>query len=321
MQPNTTKELEFSTPLTPRSRITLANKELQNQQRYIARTTVLIPFLGSVLAIGLLPLLGIGLIELSLLVSMYILTGLGITVGFHRYFAHRAFKSNKVIEITLAILGSMAAQGPVIFWVATHRCHHQYSDQPNDPHSPRLHGNGIYNQLCGLYYAHIGWLFESLIVNPLIFAKDLVHNPTIVKINQLYLIWIILGLAIPTAIEGILTGSSIGAFQGFMWGGIVRIFLSHHTTWCINSITHVFGRYRFENADQSGNIIWLAILTLGEGWHNNHHAFPNSAKFGMKWWQFDLGYWVIRSLEVTGMAWDVKSPTPGMIQAKQITSV
>ncbi|MBD2534576.1 acyl-CoA desaturase [Nostoc flagelliforme FACHB-838] len=320
IQPDCTIKLEPAIGSPRKNQITIENEQLQELQRRFALAIVLIPFLGSILAIGLLYVSGIGLVEIALLISMYALTTVGVSVGFHRHFAHRAFKTKQVIRITLAILGSMAAQGPIIFWVATHRRHHQYSDLPGDPHSPRLYEDGIRGHLLGLWHAHVGWLFDSDVTNSVLFAKDLLPDIAIARVNRLYLIWVILGLAIPAVLGGILTGTSIGAFQGFMWGGIVRIFLAHNATWSLNSITHVFGRRSFDSHDYSRNIGWLAILTVGEGWHNNHHAFPNSARFGLKWWQIDQGYWVIRALEVAGMVWDVKVPTAGMIEAKKAAS-
>ncbi len=316
MQLDSTTEL--LTGSSKKRKITIANDYLQQLQQRFAFATILIPFIGSVLAIGLFRLSDVGGVEIGLLVSMYALTMVGITVGFHRHFAHSAFRTNIAIRIILAILGSMAAQGPVIHWVSNHRRHHQYSDQPGDTHSPHVYEGQKFAQLRGFWYAHIGWMLNSEVTNSMLFAKDLLQERAIAKVNQLYLAWVILGLAIPALLGGVLTATWIGALQGFLWGGLVRIFLAHHATWSINSITHLYGSRAFDTREQSTNNIWLAIPTVGEAWHNNHHAFPNSAKFGLQWWQVDLGYWVIRVMEVLGLAWDVKAPTAGMIEAKKL---
>lgn len=313
MQLDGTIPVEPGKDLLNSPKIIIENDSLQQLQRRFALATVLIPFLGSVLAIGLLWRLKIGMVEIGLLVSLYALTIVGITVGFHRLFAHCAFRTNTPVRIMLAILGSMAAQGPLIHWVSNHRRHHQYSDQPGDPHSPHL-----YQGMRGLWHGHVGWMFSSQVTNSALFAKDLLRDPVLAKVNQWYLTWVTLGLAIPTVLGGVLTGSWLGAFQGFLWGGLVRIFLAHHVTWSINSITHLYGNRPFHTREQSTNNIWLAIPTFGEAWHNNHHAFPNSAKFGLNWWQIDLGYWVIRTLEFVGLVGEIKSPTPEMIEAKKI---
>lgn len=254
------------------------------------------------LAITLLPLLGlvialivaiwttpIGPIEMGLLVGMWILSGTAITVGFHRHFTHRTFKTTTPIRVILAILGSMALQGPLIYWVALHRRHHEYSDQPGDPHSPHLHTNASLEWLRGLWHAHIGWMFNHEIPNPIHYAPDLLRDEAISKVNRLYFLWVFLGLAIPATLGGVLSISWMGAFYGFLWGGPVRILVAENFIWSINSITHVYGRRPFNTYEYSTNNIWLAIPTFGESWHNNHHAFPNSAIFGLKWWQIDWG--------------------------------
>ncbi|AOX01786.1 acyl-CoA desaturase [Moorena producens PAL-8-15-08-1] len=310
MQLDTTAKFESVT--SSRKKITIGNDDLKQLQRRFALATVLIPFLGSVLAIGLLWRSGIGAVEVALLISMYALTIIGITVGFHRHFAHCAFKTNIAVRIIFAILGSMAAQGPVIHWVSNHRRHHQYSDQSGDPHSPHL-----YEGIRGLWHGHIGWMLNSEVTNAAVFAKDLLRDSAIAKVNQLYLTWVILGLAIPGVLGGVVTGTWMGAWQGFLWGGLVRIFLAHHVTWSINSITHLYGSRPFDTSEQSTNNLWLAIPSFGEAWHNNHHAFPNSGKFGLQWWEIDLGYWIIRTLEFAGLVWEVKTPTAGMIEAKK----
>jgi stearoyl-CoA desaturase (delta-9 desaturase) len=249
---------------------------------------------------------------------MYTASSIGITVGFHRYFAHKTFKTSRAIEIFLAILGSMSAQGSIVAWVSVHRCHHQYSDLEGDPHSPHLYGEGVKGRLQGLWHAHLGWLLDDRLPNSMIFAKDLIQDPILVRINRLYILWIALGVLFPAGLEGLLAGSWHGAWQGLVWGGIARLFFSFHGGYTINSLAHVYGQRPFVSKDRSSNNLWLALPTFGEGWHNNHHAFPNSARFGLRWWQMDLGYGSIWLLKSLGLVWDVKVPSSEAIEAKLI---
>ncbi len=252
---------------------------------------------------------GVGAMELALLSFMYTLTGIGISVGYHRYFSHGAFDTTPWLRTGLAILGSMAGHGPVVSWTATHRCHHKHSDVAEDPHSPHLHGRTFGGRMRGLWHAHMGWLLNSDLPNSMIFAKDLLQDPVLSRVNRLYLVWVALGLVIPAVVGGMLTGSLVGAGQGLLWGGAARFFLGFHATSSVNSITHSFGSRAFETRERSTNLAMLAIPTFGEGWHNNHHAFPSSAKFGLRWWQLDLGYLLIRVLESLGLAWNVRRAT------------
>lgn len=296
------KKVNQLTAQAKKQQITIDNESLSNLQKSFALFTILIPFFGTILAICLLGQLGIGAVEIGLFSIMYALTMMGITVGFHRQFSHRSFETNKIVRAILVILGSMAAEGPVIHWVSNHRRHHQYSDRQGDPHSPHLAAG----KMGGFWNAHIGWMLNGEITNSTLFAKDLLRDPLITKLNKLYFVWVILGLAIPSVLGGVMIGTWMGVLQGFLWGGLVRIFLVHHATWSINSITHLYGSSPFNTSESSKNNIWLAIPTGGEAWHNNHHAFPNSAIFGLEWWQIDLGGWVIRFLEKTGLVWDVR---------------
>lgn len=299
--------------------VTVANATARKLQRSIALAVVIIPFLGFVVAISLLWRYGIGPVELGILMVMYATTLTGVTVGFHRHFAHRAFQASKTVRVVLAILGSMAAQGPILFWVATHRRHHAYSDQPGDPHSPHFHGKGFLDRLRGFWHAHMGWFFSDEITNCAHYAPDLLRDNVIFRINQQYFIWLFVGLVVPTLLGGVLTGTWIGAFQGFLWGGLVRMFLVNQACWCVGSIGHTFGSRPFDTKDQSANNFWVALIAFGEGLQNNHHAFPGSAKHGLKWWEPDLSARIIRALEVVGLAWDIKVPTARMImEARRI---
>lgn len=300
-----------------RLRVRVTSDHFQKIYRRLSLITVLLPLLGAVFALGLSWYYPINSVEVGLLVGMYALTILGIEVGFHRHFSHHAFQTTTMVRVILAILGSMAAQGGVIFWVAHHRCHHQYTDQPNDPHSPHIHGDGIGGRLQGLWHAHVGWALKGELPNSMLFAKDLLRDPAIAKVNQLQQVWVLLGLALPAILGGILTGSSVGALQGFLWGGLVRVFLGQQVINSTNSICHFYGDRPFKLEDYSTNNLWLAIPSWGQSWHNNHHAFPSSAIAGLKWWQIDPGSWAIRILEKLGLAWNVKQPTTGLVEMKR----
>ena len=322
MQLDSTTPVELITSSTPKPKpkITIKGDKVKTPLRIHAIGLLLITPMASALAIFMACKLGIGLLEVLLLVGMYALTSGGITVGFHRHFAHRSFQTNNIIRVILAILGSMACQGPIIYWVSHHRRHHQYSDRPGDPHSPYFKGDKALKGFRGLWHSQMGWILDhEEFTNSFLFAKDLFQDSTISKVNQLYYFWVFLGLAIPALLGGVLSSSPMGALSGLLWGGFLRIFLSSQFTFSINSITHLYGSRPFNTSEQSTNNIWLAIPTGGEAWHNNHHGFPNSAKFGLKWWQLDLGYWAIRILEIAGLVWEVKVPTKAMIEAKAVS--
>ena len=302
---------------TSKTKSTINNADLQTIKRRFALATITIPTVGAITALLTLWQWGIGWLEISLLVSMYFLSLIGITVGFHRHFAHKAFAVKPMVRIVLGILGSIAAQGPLINWISTHRCHHQYSDRPGDPHSPYFHHQEKLSYFQGLWHAHIGWMINGEMVNSARFAKDLLQDRAIATINRMYLVWVALGLIIPAIFGGVLTWTWLGVLKGFFWGGLVRIFLVHQITWSVNSICHSWGTRSFDTQERSTNNVWLAIFSLGETWHNNHHAFPYSAIFGLKWWQIDIGGWTIRLLEKIGLVWDIKKPNEVNIAAKE----
>jgi stearoyl-CoA desaturase (Delta-9 desaturase) len=242
----------------------------------------------------------------------YALTGLGITVGFHRLYTHRSFSTSAPLRALLGVLGSAAVEGPLIEWVANHRKHHQFSDLPGDPHSPNLeHALGLRGALAGLYHAHIGWILHGdARAEEQRYAKDLLSDPVARFVDRGFLLWVLAGLAFPFALGAALTGTLAGALTALLWGGAVRMFLLHHSTFSINSLCHFFGRRRFGTSDQSRNLAWLAIPTFGEAWHNNHHAFPTSARHGLRWWQVDPSAWLIFGLERLGLVWGVVRISP-----------
>lgn len=275
-------------------------------QRRVALASVTIPAIGFVVAVVLAFQNGIGWLEIGLLAGMYLVTAIGVEVGFHRFFSHHAFRAGPAVTAALGILGSMGAQGPVLFWAAIHRKHHVFTDKPGDPHSPRLHGTGLVNSLRGLWHAHVGWLFVVDDANWNRYVPDLLRDRMVFKINQYYFVWLLLGLAIPAAIGGAVTGTWEGAGLGFLWGGLVRIFLVDQATWSVNSIGHMIGRRPHATGAKSGNIALLSVFTVGGGWHNNHHAFPARARNDQSFWQIDAGGLFIELLAALGLAWDVR---------------
>jgi stearoyl-CoA desaturase (delta-9 desaturase) len=257
--------------------------------------------------------------DLVVLAITYTLTGLGITVGYHRLFTHRSFKTGRSVRALLAVLGSMAVEGPVIDWVATHRKHHRFSDQPGDPHSPHVgQAPGWRGALRGLVHAHIGWIFRGKDrANPARYAKDLLADRDLRFISRTFPLWVLAGLALPFGLGVALTGTVAGGLGGLLWGGAVRVALLHHATFSINSLCHVFGRRPFATGDESRNLAWLAPLAFGEAWHNNHHAFPGSARHGLGRWQLDPSAGLICVLERCHLAWDVNRISPARQQDKR----
>ena len=261
--------------------------------------------------------------DLLVLAITYLLTGLGVTVGYHRLFTHRSFKTTRPVRVLFALLGSMAIEGPLIEWVATHRKHHCFSDRPGDPHSPHtVDAPGWRGALWGLGHAHVGWMFRGKdMANPRRYASDLLADRDLRFISRTFPLWVAVGLALPFGLGVALTGSVVGGLTGLLWGGAVRVFLLHHATFSINSLCHFFGGRPFATGDESRNLAWLAPITMGEAWHNNHHAFPTSARHGLGRWQLDPGAWLIAGLERCHLAWDVVRIAPGRQQARRAVEV
>jgi stearoyl-CoA desaturase (Delta-9 desaturase) len=281
---------------------------------------VFLPFVAFVVAIVLLWNTYVDWSDIGVLAIMYVLTGYGVTLGFHRLLTHRSFQTFKPVEYTLAALGSMAVQGPVMTWVADHRKHHAHTDKEGDPHSPHGHGGGIRGALAGLWYAHMGWLFDRAgQAAPERYAKDLYEDRGMRVIHRTFGLWVAVGLLLPAGLGYLIDGTVAGALTAALWGGPVRIFALHHVTWSINSVCHFFGTRRFAIEDQSTNVFWLAPFSFGESWHHNHHAFPRSAVHGLRWWEVDPTAWLIRAMRTVRLAWNVVEISPERQQQKLAT--
>jgi stearoyl-CoA desaturase (delta-9 desaturase) len=257
----------------------------------ILLVVVIGPLVATVFAIRMLWMRAVNETDIALLISLYICTALGITIGYHRMLTHRSFNPHPVIKFIFLVLGSMALEGAAIEWTATHVKHHAHSDKEGDPHSP----------MEGFFHAHVGWLFKDRQAAPEIYCRHLLKDQQVMFVSRTFLLWVVLSLLIPFA---------IGGWSGLLWGGLVRIFLAHHITWSVNSICHSFGKREFETNDASRNEWLVGLLAMGEGWHNNHHAFPRSAFHGLRWWQFDLSGYIIWTLEHVGLVKEVYRVSP-----------
>jgi stearoyl-CoA desaturase (Delta-9 desaturase) len=279
---------------------------------------MVVPFCATLAAIVLFWNQVVSATDLAILAVMYLVTAGGITVGYHRMLTHRSFRTHKPTEYAFAVLGSMAVQGSVIAWVADHRKHHAHTDVEGDPHSPHVgHGDGVGGVMRGLWHAHTGWLLsEHGRANWKKYAPDLYEDPGMRRINRLFIPLVVLGLALPALAGYLLTGTLLGAATGLLWGGLVRVFFVHHVTWSVNSICHFTGTRRFEVDDHSTNVFWLALPSLGESWHHNHHTFPRSAVHGLRRWELDPSALVITVMERVGLAWNVVRIDPERQAAK-----
>jgi stearoyl-CoA desaturase (Delta-9 desaturase) len=286
--------------------------------RFLTGTITVLPFIGLFLVGWQLWDNALNWSDIIVFAIVYPICGLGITVGFHRLLTHRAFKTKPWLRFTFAAMGSMAIEGPVISWVADHRKHHAFADQPGDPHSPHVdHGRGLKGALKGLFHAHVGWLFiHTDRANKERYAPDLMKDPVVAYVDRTFFIWVLVGLLLPFLLGWAIGGTLLAGLTGLLWGGLVRMLILHHVTYSINSLCHFFGRRDYPTDDESRNLAWLAPLSFGESWHNNHHAFPTSAHHGLRWWEVDFSAMVIRGLEKVGLAWDVQRPSAERMAAK-----
>lgn len=298
---------------------TPANDRASLGVRILNLLAIIIPFAGCIAAMVLLWGIAFSWLYLAIFGAAYFLTAIGVTVGYHRLFTHKAFETNAAVKGVLGILGSMAVQGPIIEWAATHRSHHQHSDRDHDPHSPNHSGAGFLGILKGVIHAHCGWFIDRDATQDVIrYAPDLVADKVVRRVSKLFPLWVFLGLVAPAAVAFVITGSWVGALLGFVWGGLVRVFFVHHVTWSVNSICHLWGTNPFQSHDHSRNNVVVGVLALGEGWHNNHHAFPTSARHGLRWWEFDASYLIIRAMALFGLARNIRVPSRERIETKRI---
>ncbi|MGI8972735.1 MAG: acyl-CoA desaturase [Gaiella sp.] len=299
------------TELVPDTAIATVRDRTSRASQVVTLVAVVVPPLGLLSAAGLLWGVALSWIDVALFVLFYILCGLGTTVGFHRLFTHRSFETTKWLRATFAILGSMTMQGPVTQWVTDHRRHHALSDQEGDPHSPHAgRGEGAWAAVKGFAHAHVGWLFHAKgMERGDHYGRDLYEDRLIRRIDKMYFVWVVLTFGLPFLL-GYLAGGFSWAlgFQALVWAGAIRIFAYQHATFAVNSICHMFGKRSYRSRDESRNNGWVAALTFGEGWHNNHHAFPASARHGLDPGQLDAAWWTIRGLERLGLAWNVRLP-------------
>lgn len=258
-------------------------------------------------------------LDVSMLIYGFVLSGLGVSVGYHRYFTHRSFDTSSPVAFLLGVLGSLAWQGPAIEWAEVHRRHHRHSDRPDDPHSPHACGGGLWGMIKGAIYAHQGWMFLVNIRAPDMarYSPDLRADATVRLVSRLYYLWAVSGLLLPGLIAYCVEPTLKSVWLGVLWGGIIRAFVLNHVTWCVNSICHLWGDREYDTADHSRNNPVMGIVALGEGWHNNHHAFPFSARFGLRWWQVDAGYLVIKAMKALGLVWNVRLPDGMRVSARR----
>jgi stearoyl-CoA desaturase (delta-9 desaturase) len=278
---------------------------------------IAVPFLAVLAAVPFAWGWGLGWRDILIAVAMYAISGHGVTIGFHRYFTHSSFKAVKALRVVLAVAGSLAVEGPVIRWVADHRRHHRYSDKDGDPHSPWRYGATIPALIKGLLFAHVGWLFDIEQTDQRQYAPDLLRDRAIVRVSRAFPWLVLVSLLTPPLAGGLWSWSWHGAATAFFWGTLVRIAVLHHVTWSINSICHAVGERPFRSRDKSGNVWWLAVLSMGESWHNLHHADPTSARHGVLRGQVDSSARIIWLFERFGWAHDVRWPTAARVAARR----
>jgi stearoyl-CoA desaturase (delta-9 desaturase) len=279
---------------------------------------MVIPFLALLAAVPILWTFGfLSWPDAVIALFMYVLTGHGITVGFHRYFTHRAFRARRWLRVTLAVVGSMAIQGSVIQWVSDHRKHHRFSDREGDPHSPWRYGRNLGALAKGFFYSHVGWLFDWEKTSEKRYAPELLADRVVRWVSNTFPLWVMVSLLVPPLVGGLWTWSWKGALTAFFWGSLVRVGLLHHVTFSINSVCHIKGRRPFKTRDRSQNVWWLALPSLGESWHNFHHAEPGSARHGVRFLEIDTSALVIRAMEKLRWVHDVRWPDAGVIARRR----
>jgi stearoyl-CoA desaturase (Delta-9 desaturase) len=297
--------------------------ETTRASKLVTLAAVVVPPLGLLSAAGLLWGVALSWRDVALFAVFYTACGLGVTVGYHRLFTHRSFETTPWVRATLAVLGAMSTQGPVTQWVTDHRKHHALSDREGDPHSPHAgHGVGPAARIKGFAHSHVTWLFRTKgMERGEHYGRDVYADPVLRVVDRLYVVWVVLTFALPFALGYALGGLSVAAgAQAVVWAGLIRVFAYQHATFSVNSICHLFGSRDYFSRDESRNNAVVAALTFGEGWHNNHHAFPSSARHGLGRLQLDAAWWTIRGLERLGLAWDVKVPDAERLRRRRVAS-
>ena len=305
-------------PTLPGSTSSRTSRWLLGFQRLLTTVIVAGPFLTLCFVVTRISDTGVALWSVLLAGVLYFVVGYGVTVGFHRLFTHKSFQATRPLKIALAALGSMSFQGSIIGWVADHRRHHQFTDSPGDPHSPAQGNTARFGRFAGLWHAHIGWFFRHESTSRQQYASDLLADPDLVLIDRLFLPFCVVTLAGPFAIGYALSGTFVGGIAMFVWAGVLRVGLFHQITWATNSVCHRFGRRPFRTADESTNFAPLAMLSLGESWHNAHHAFPASARHGVDRLQLDTSAWMIRLFERFGWATRVRWPDRARLDTRRV---
>lgn len=304
-------------------RIDSTNRSQLKREQWITVANVVAPWLGALVTVAAMLFLGISLrpgwTGTALFVGGVLLSDIGLEIGYHRLFTHRAFEASGVLRGILVVLGSTAAEGPIFRWAAIHRRHHELSDRPGDPHSP--HAKSWSGALGGLWHAHVGWMWnDDTSMQDYLRVTDLIQDPVLYRLGRvrMYYFWIALGLLLPAAIGAWALSNWKGALIGLLWGGFVRTIAKQHFGFSVNSIGHAFGWRTFRTDDESRDNPWIVLPTLGAGWQNTHHAFPSSWRTRILWWQLDPGEWVIRCFAVSGLAWNLRAPSASQIQAKRL---
>jgi stearoyl-CoA desaturase (delta-9 desaturase) len=291
--------------------VTYLEDDAARSQKMFAIAVMVVPLLGTLEAVRLLFQTGVPGWVWGVFALMYFVHVFGVTAGLHRLASHNGYSASPTVKMVLTIMGSMAAQGPLYFWVAQHRRHHIYSDKEGDPHSPNLHEN----KLLGLWYSHMPWMLSRNVSNWSHYAKDTLRDRTYFFVHRHYFIWVLLGLAIPAAIGALITGDAFGAWLGFIFGGLARMFCANQSAWMVGSISHRYGSRQFNTDDQSKNNWIVAILSFGEGLQNNHHAFPINYRHSIYWYEPDLTGWILAIMKKLGLVKDLKFPSKTRIDA------
>ncbi len=290
---------------------------LLRREHAIFFAAIILPIVGTVVGIARLKNHPLTSVDGGLIIGLFLVNSIGIEVGYHRLFTHHAFVTSTPVRVALAIAGAMAVQGPVMYWIAHHRRHHQNSDRPGDPHSPNLEGAGLVGRVKGLWHAHLGWIFSSERASAGYYARDILQDAAVSKVDRFYYAWLLLTLALPTLLGGVLRWNMEGAINGLLWGGFFRILLAQNGPYAINSFGHSWGSRPFESKDSSRNSVLFMLASMGGSLHNNHHAFPGTAKNSLRWFELDPGWWVIRTLQFCGLAKEIRVPSPSALQRRR----